>query len=231
MSKIKRYINNIDLVKEQFLIDHYRKEWKLAEMHLKKHELAQKSKERILRAGELALMALMAGGIITLALVAPKVVVAFYRAGKCRRYFHAENIDKKIVEFSSRSYFCYQKSASGEYVITLTRKGRTLAQKFALQNFKLHTTTIWDKKWRIITFDINRKNSGARDALRFKLRQIGALPIQESVFVFPYHCYEEIAFWTSFYRVERCVYYLEVDKILNEDHPIETNLKKSFGLL
>lgn len=230
MAKIKRYINNIDSVKEKFLLDHYRKEWALAEADLKKHELAQKVKEGVLKSGELALTVLMAGGVLTLGLIAPKVLVAFHRTGRYKRYFQAENIEKKMSEFSSRSYFRYQKIAPQEYSVTITKKGRKLAQKFALQNFKLHLEKAWDGKWRIITFDINRKNSGARDALRLKLRQIGALAIQESVFVFPYDCYKEIIFWASFYRVEKCIYYLEVSKIFNEDHPIETNLKKSFGL-
>lgn len=231
MSTNKRYVNAIDLRQEKFLISHYRKEWELAETDLKKYELAQKTKARLLKSGELALTALAVGGVITLALVAPNVVVAFHKTRKQRRFFKQENIDKKVREFNSRKYFRYQKVSSDEYAITLTGKGRKLAHKFAVQNFKLHPEKTWDGKWRMITFDIDRKNSGARDALRFKLRQIGAMAIQESVFIYPYHCYDEITFWSSFYSVEKCVYYLEVDKIFNEDHPVETNLKKSFGLL
>lgn len=231
MSKNKRRVNTIDLMQEKFLINHYRKEWESSEIKLRKHELVQQTRAKLLKSGELALAALMAGGFLTLALVAPNVLVAFYKMGKQRRFFREENINKKVREFSSRSYFHYRKISADEYAIALTGKGRKLAHKFAVQHFKLHPQKVWDGKWRMITFDIDRKNSGARDALRFKLRQIGALAIQESVFIYPYHCYEEITFWSSFFCIEKCVYYAEVNNIFNEHHPIEKNLKEHFGLV
>ena len=50
----------------------------------------------------------------------------------------------------------------------------------------------WDKKWRIIIFDIPQEKHIARVRFRNKLKSLGCVMIQKSVFVFPYPCHKEI---------------------------------------
>ena len=57
------------------------------------------------------------------------------------------------------------------------------------ENQKLNITNknqIWDKKWRIIFFDIPEKKRRHRDALRTMLRLVGFKEFQKSVWVYPY---------------------------------------------
>ena len=51
-----------------------------------------------------------------------------------------------------------------------------------------------DGEWRIVIFDIPEKFKKAREALRMKLKELGFLELQKSVFIFPYECEDEINF-------------------------------------
>lgn len=50
----------------------------------------------------------------------------------------------------------------------------------------------WDKKWRVIIFDIPQELHKNRNYFRDKLKSLGFYMLQKSVFVFPYPCEEEL---------------------------------------
>jgi phenylacetic acid degradation operon negative regulatory protein len=47
---------------------------------------------------------------------------------------------------------------------------------------------IWDKKWRLVIFDIPEKRRIVRDVLRYQLKQFGFVPLQQSVWVTKRNC-------------------------------------------
>ncbi|MBI2068602.1 MAG: hypothetical protein HYT67_00640 [Candidatus Yanofskybacteria bacterium] len=51
----------------------------------------------------------------------------------------------------------------------------------------------WDNKWRLVIFDIPGSLNVKRDSLRRRLKYIGFVMIQRSVFVFPYPCEDELS--------------------------------------
>ena len=50
----------------------------------------------------------------------------------------------------------------------------------------------WDKKWRIVIFDISELKRFYREAFRGKLKEMGFFPLQKSVWVCPFECKDEI---------------------------------------
>ncbi len=52
---------------------------------------------------------------------------------------------------------------------------------------------VWDKKWRLILFDIPADERRKRNALRGLVRRLGAVMLQKSVWVYPYDCTEQVA--------------------------------------
>src|SRR3990167_2211250 len=63
----------------------------------------------------------------------------------------------------------------------------------------------WDKKWRVVIFDIPEKSRMARDALRRKLKELEFRELQKSVFVHPYECKKEIDFIIEFFNLRHYV--------------------------
>ncbi len=46
----------------------------------------------------------------------------------------------------------------------------------------------WDKKWRIVSFDIPESRKKVREYVRRKLSEYGYLRIQDSIWMYPYAC-------------------------------------------
>jgi len=83
---------------------------------------------------------------------------------------------------------------NGREVIELTTHGKKRVLDYDIENMQLETKKKWDGKWRIVMFDIPQTKKKARDAVSFKIKEIGMYPIQKSVFVFPHTCKDEIDF-------------------------------------
>ena len=93
--------------------------------------------------------------------------------------------------------------------IYLSEKGRNKWLQCQFRNLKITRKKNWDKKWRIVLFDIPETKRKIRDALRKKLKNLGFLEFQKSVFIYPYPARDEINFIINYFNIEYNVYYLE----------------------
>lgn len=73
-----------------------------------------------------------------------------------------------------------------------TNKGQMWFQNNARRYF-YNKYKKWDKKWRLVIFDIPRELNVKRDSLRQRLKYMGFFMLQRSVFVFPYPCEVELS--------------------------------------
>jgi|SRR3989344_7490059 len=112
-----------------------------------------------------------------------------------------------------------------EIRITLSRDGKRIALAGNIEKISLPTVKHWDRKWRIILFDIPERLGNARRALSKRLRDMGAWQFQKSVFIYPFPCRDEIDFVTSFFEVREYVNYIEATLIDDAE-----NLQKHFKL-
>jgi len=74
----------------------------------------------------------------------------------------------------------------------------------------------WDRKWRMVAFDIPEKYKTGRDALRRKLKEIGFCELQKSVFVTPHECKNEIIELIKFFDLDKHVRFGVLNYIDNE---------------
>lgn len=112
----------------------------------------------------------------------------------------------------------------GSFTFVLSDKGRMKALTYHFDQIKIKTEN-WDKKWRMVFFDIPEKFRWGRDSLRRKLRELGFYELQKSFFVLPHECKDEIDFILEYYGIQKYVRYAVVDSIDNETH-----LKEKFIL-
>jgi len=85
------------------------------------------------------------------------------------------------------------KNKNKELNIVLTNKGRDIAKILFLENYKqIKRPNKWDKKWRMVMFDIPENKRKLRNIIRFHLKKIGFMQIQGSVWIYPYPCEEII---------------------------------------
>lgn len=107
----------------------------------------------------------------------------------------------------------------GEYqVVKITQKGKARALKYKLEEMEIKKPKSWDRKWRLVVFDIAEKLSSARNFFRRQLRQLGFFPLQESVFVYPYPCFDQIEFLRYVFNLgEEDVRYVVAQEIEGEE--------------
>lgn len=87
----------------------------------------------------------------------------------------------------------------------------------------------WDKKWRVVIFDVPEKFRSARDSLRFKLQTFGFAKIQKSVYVYPFTCTDEISALTNRLEIGKYVTIMIAEIIQGEENIIDEFLQN--GLL
>lgn len=111
--------------------------------------------------------------------------------------------------------------------IKITDSGKQLVKNFDYDNLQLPRLKKWDKKWRLIIFDIPNEKRKERQVFSKKLKEIGFYPLQESVFIYPYECRDEVDFICEFLLISRHVNYCLVESLDKR----EGDLRKIFDLI
>lgn len=110
-----------------------------------------------------------------------------------------------------------EEGEDGITALVLTRKGRLKSLNCRLNNIK-NKKEKWDRKWRMVAFDIPEKYKRGRDALRHKLKKIGFCELQKSVLITPYDCKEEIELLVKFFELEKYVRFGILESLDNDKY-------------
>ncbi|MBI2096807.1 MAG: hypothetical protein HYT40_01470 [Candidatus Sungbacteria bacterium] len=123
-----------------------------------------------------------------------------------------ERIRRSLAALERRGFIDMNKHGN-ETRVALSRDGKRIALAGNVEKISLPVIKYWDRKWRIILFDIPERLGNARRALSKRLRDMGAWQYQKSVFIYPFPCRDEIDFVTSFFNVREYVQYIEATSI------------------
>lgn len=106
--------------------------------------------------------------------------------------------------------------------IKLTKHGRELLKEIYLSEIKIKKPKQWDGIWRLVSYDIPEIYKKSRNLFRSVLEQNGFIKIQESLWVNPYECKQEIAILAKTINISPYVIFLQTDSLPNqkdmEDH-------------
>ena len=97
-----------------------------------------------------------------------------------------------------------------------TPLGKKLLSDWQMSNYKIRQPKKWDKKWRVIIFDIPEKKKRERDQVREILSAAGFLRLQNSVWVYPYDCEDVIGLMKTELGIGKYLLYMIVDQIEND---------------
>ncbi len=113
----------------------------------------------------------------------------------------------------------------GKKFLCITGAGRKALAfeqaKITLKNQKKK----WDRRWRMIVFDIPERRKSVRFRLRTAMLEIGFVRMQDSVWVYPYDCEDFVALLKSELKIGKDVLYAIADTI---EH--DKNLRLRFNL-
>ncbi|MDP3901441.1 MAG: hypothetical protein Q8Q37_00485 [bacterium] len=150
-----------------------------------------------------------------------------------REYFKEKNgvaIRKRVRSLKNlerRKLISFKELTNGTVKIIILHRGRELIRQYNLEDMKLRKPNKWDKKWRLIIYDIPVKQKRASDAFRAKMKNLGLYQLQKSIWVSPYECLSEIEFLCSVFNINmnECVFYFSTNEI-----PKKQEIEKFFDL-
>jgi len=174
---------------------------------------------------------LTAAGVVAIAATSPFFLVGLAKAFiKDKKYSwkgYKKDKTAKAFERLKRNRLIILNDNGGKFTVELTEKGRRKVEEIKLDDMVIKIPLVWDKKWRIVIFDIPEKHlKRARNALREKLQKLGFFQLQKSVWALPYPCEKEIQFLCELFNIGRFVNIITGDKINND-----VILRKYFDLL
>ena len=115
----------------------------------------------------------------------------------------------------------------GTFTLEITQIGQSVLEKYDIDNLKIEKPEEWDGGWRIISFDIPKHKKTARAVLLGKLKELGFIMMQKSVWAHPFECRKELAVIAKAFEVEPYVYSFEA---WGFDNDKGYRLKRNFEL-
>ena len=163
-------------------------------------------------------------GILTVAMVAPNIFQALPKiAGdRYKLSYRTRNAvgrlgQKGLIRFVTRN---------NTRCVELTERGRRALLLEEAKNWKQKKQMRrWDRRYRLVMFDIPHYRKVTRDWLRRRMMEYGFMRLQDSVWVYPHDCEELIALLKADLRIGKDVLYAVVESIENDWW-----IKKHFGL-
>lgn len=109
--------------------------------------------------------------------------------------------------------------------IKLTKKGKQILKLIHLDDIELVKSERWNGIWHLVSYDIPEKYKKSRDSFRQRIAILGFKQIQDSLWVYPFECREEMAIITKTLGISKYVAYLTTDHLPQQD-----KLVHRFGL-
>lgn len=138
----------------------------------------------------------------------PMVLGAAYKQWK--------NINRKdlgrIIKRLQKQEMLEVKEDGNKIRFIITEKGERRLLEYDFQNLELKIKKR-DGRWRLIIFDIPEDKKKSRDAFSKKLRELGCIRLQDSVYVSAFPCKNEIDFLCHFLEISDLVTLVSLNKI------------------
>lgn len=114
-----------------------------------------------------------------------------------------------LKHLQERGFVKFIKIGDEKIEIKITYKGKEILKKVNVDSMQIDKSK-FDGTWRLIMFDVPNTKNKERLAFTEKLKDLGFIMIQKSVWALPCECYEEVMVLRKFYGIEKFVTYVEV---------------------
>jgi len=174
---------------------------------------------------EIILKTLLLGGLLSVAVLAPNALQAItFFTDKKARHNAVFAIRRRIRALQDSGHIRFV-TRDGKRFVTLTQRGKKEVEKYLLGDLAIKKPKKWDKKWRIVSFDVKNTRTPLRNLLRHHLRRLGFVQYQKSIWVHPYECEDVVIMLKSYFKFGKEVMYIVAEHIEND-----VALKREFDL-
>lgn len=184
-------------------------------------EFEHKRNGRNKRIQEIFLSTVAVAGALTIASVAPNMLVAMKKLGitpKPRQKEYIGNTRRTLIKQG------LLREVNGS--LELTKRGEKYLSILSIRNnMRSEKSKKWDGKWRVLIFDVAEKRRKARTMLREHIVSAGFVRAQDSVWIYPYPCEELVSLIKIECKIGYELLYMIVDSLEGDER-----FRKVFGL-
>ncbi|MBN2093776.1 MAG: CRISPR-associated endonuclease Cas2 [Candidatus Zambryskibacteria bacterium] len=187
--------------------------------------MKKETKQKVLSASKTLLIIMGTLGFVFVAAAAGNAVQLLkYTPLMKRSKLKTFEINQGIKRLLNRGLIEIKEDKNHKW-LKVTDKGRNLLLKYELESLIQEKPKKWDKKYRVVIFDISEERKKTRDRLRRILKSFGFTQLQGSVWVYPYDCQEIIDLLKQYLNLNDEAIYMTVESIENDKR-----LRESFKL-
>mgnify|MGYP001581370341 CR=1 FL=1 len=124
---------------------------------------------------------------------------------------------KTFRDLRKARFIAMEDLPDGTTKVMLTERGKKKVLQYRFEDMAIMRPKAWDGRWRIIIFDIPKRYKREREVWREKLKALGFVQLQRSVWIFPFPCRDEIDFLCEYTRISPFVRHLEVHSFDGSD--------------
>lgn len=139
---------------------------------------------------------LLSGGVMALSVLSPKLPYEILKSYLRNKKFDQSKFNRDLGRLYNRGDV-----RIGNDTVSITKKGKERVLKYKLEEIEIKKPAEWDKKWRLVVFDIPNPRRKVSNTLRHKLNNLGFIQYQKSIFIHPFDCRGEIDFIREVYEV------------------------------
>lgn len=163
------------------------------------------------------LMAVVLGGVVVVAATIPNAaqLLRFFPGYKKGARFNYQ-AKSALGRLAAKGLVTFEE-VDGKRYARITEKGERLLQ------METERTTVakkrrWDRRWRVVIFDIPERRKSVRASLRRFMNEYGFVRLQDSVWIYPYDCEDLIALAKANFRIGADVLYMIVERLEHDKH-------------
>lgn len=190
-----------------------------------KIDTIKKKKERIGPVAQKALVLLLAGSTLAFCRRPDKSINIIKSAVKAWQNINQRSLRDAIRRLYQSKLVDYKEHKDGTVSLVLSEEGKRRALRYDPNNVRIPQPKRWDGLWRMALFDIPERHKKGRDALAAKLKHIGFVQMQKSVFIYPYPCRDEIKFLAELFEIQPYVRF-----VIAQETDIDLDLQKRFNV-
>ncbi|MBU1179123.1 hypothetical protein KKB69_02200 [Patescibacteria group bacterium] len=168
---------------------------------------------------------LLVSGTIIIAAQSPYFVRSLLKSFKDWDKYPKKKVSDTFSNLRKQGFIEIERKNKQIY-IKLTEEGRKRAGMYQIGHLEIKKPKKWDRKWRLVIFDIAQLKKTYREAFRGKIKELGFCCLQKSVWAHPFECRAEIELLRDFFGLSQDELRLIVAVELGDD----SNLRALFGL-
>lgn len=172
---------------------------------------------RRLQAFQLGLLSAAAvGGVVLIAATVPNAAQLLrYMPGYKKGARFSYQSKTALARLAERGFVTFEDRGGKRYARPTEAGKRALAYE-SLRKEMVQKRRRWDRRWRVVLFDIPERRRNTRRQLRAFMQEFGFVRLQDSAWIYPYDCEELVALAKADLRIGAAVLYLIVEQLEND---------------